>query len=150
MEPSSRNWMSSPALRMAPGALAFSPDSRFLFCGDGGGSVHIYDLEQKTVRHVKASDGRIYALAIAPSGKYFATGSYREEVRIWDLDGKLQGESRFDPKIIKPVGPAYSLAFTPEGDKLVAWAPERAANGVLFPKRPYQRCAETRVESKTD
>ena len=102
------------------GALAFSPDSRFLFCGDGGGSVHIYDLEQKSVRHLKASDGRIYALAIAPSGKYFATGSYREEVRIFDIDGKLQGESRFDPKVIKPVGPAYSLAFTPEGDKLVA------------------------------
>ena len=102
------------------GALAFSPDSRFLFCGDGGGSVHIYDLEQKTVRYLKASDGRIYALAIAPSGKYFATGSYREEVRIWDIDGKLLGESRFDPKVIKPVGPAYSLAFTPEGDKVVA------------------------------
>ena len=102
------------------GAVAFSPDSRFLFCGDGGGSVHIYDLERKTVRHLKASDGRIYALAIAPSGKYFATGSYREEVRIWDIDGKLLGESRFDPKVIKPVGPAYSLTFTPEGDKVVA------------------------------
>jgi WD40 repeat protein len=102
------------------GALAFSPDSRYLFCGDGGGSVHIYDLEQKSARHLKASDGRIYALAVAPSGRYFATGSYREEVRIWDIDGKMQGESRFDPKIIKPIGPAYSLVFTPEGDKLVA------------------------------
>jgi WD40 repeat protein len=102
------------------GALAFSPDSRYLFCGDGGGSVHIYDLEQRAVRHLKATNGRVYALAIAPSGKYFATGSYREEVRIWDFDGKLQGESRFDPKVIRPVGPAYSLAFTPEGDKLVA------------------------------
>ncbi|HZP06988.1 MAG TPA: hypothetical protein VFB43_18965 [Terracidiphilus sp.] len=102
------------------GALAFSPDSRYLFCGDGGGSVYIYDLEHKSVRHLKVSDGRVYSLAISPSGKYFATGSYREEVRIWDLDGKLQGESRYDPKIIRPVGPAYSLAFTPEGDKLVA------------------------------
>jgi WD40 repeat protein len=102
------------------GTLAFSPDSRYLFCGDGGGSVHIYDLEQKSVRHLKVSAGRVYSLAISPSGKYFATGSNREEVRIWDLDGKLQGESRFDPKIIRPVGPAYSLAFTPDGDQLVA------------------------------
>jgi WD40 repeat protein len=102
------------------GVLAFSPDSRFLFCGDGGGSVHIYDLEQKSVRHLKAHDGRVYALAIAPSGKYFATGSSREDVRIWDFEGKLQGENRFDQKTTRPVSPAYSLAFAPEGDKLVA------------------------------
>jgi WD40 repeat protein len=102
------------------GALAFSPDSRYLFCGDGGGSVHIYDLELKSARHLKVSDGRVYSLAISPSGKYFATGSSREEVRIWDIDGNLQGESRFDPRVIRPVGPAYSLAFTPEGDKLIA------------------------------
>jgi WD40 repeat protein len=102
------------------GVLAFSPDSRFLFCGDGGGSVHIYDLEQKSLRHLKAHDGRVYALAIAPSGKYFATGSSREEVRIWNFEGKLQGESRFNQKATRPVSPTYSLAFAPEGDKLVA------------------------------
>jgi WD40 repeat protein len=106
--------------RNGAGVLAFSPDSRYLFCGDGGGSVHIYDLQQKSVRHLKVHEGRVTALAIHPSGKYFATGSYREEVRIWDFDGKMQGESRFDPKIIRPVGPAYSLAFSPDGDKLVA------------------------------
>jgi WD40 repeat protein len=106
--------------RDGAGVLAFSPDSRYLFCGDGGGSLHIYDLQQKSVRHLKVSEGRVTALAIHPSGKYFATGSHREEVRIWDFDGKLQGESRFDPKIIRPVGPAYALAFSPDGDRLVA------------------------------
>ncbi len=106
--------------RNGAGVLAFSPDSRFLFCGDGGGTVHIYDLEQKSVRHLKAHDSRVTALAIQPSGKYFATGSAREEVRIWDLEGKLQGESRFDQKAARPVSAAYSLAFSPEGDKLVA------------------------------
>jgi WD40 repeat protein len=102
------------------GVLAFSSDSRFLFCGDGGGTVHIYDLQQKSVRRLKVSDERVFALAIDPSGKYFATGSWREEVRIWTIDGKLLGESRFDTKIIRPVGPAYSLAFSREGDRLVA------------------------------
>ncbi len=106
--------------RNSAGVLAFSPDSRYLFCGDGGGSLHIYDLQQKSVRHLKVSDGRVTALAIHPSGKYFATGSHREEVRIWDIDGKLQGESRFDPKIIRPVGPTYSLAFSPDGNTLIA------------------------------
>lgn len=106
--------------RDSAGVLAFSPDSRLLFCGDGGGTVHIFDLQTRSVRRLKVSDNRVYALAIHPSGKYFATGSSREEVRIWDMDGKMQGESRFDPKIVRPVGPAYSLAFSPDGDRLVA------------------------------
>jgi WD40 repeat protein len=106
--------------RYGAGVLAFSPDSRFLFCGDGGGSLHIYDTQQKSVRHLKVHDGRVTALAIHPSGKYFATGSAREEVRIWDLDGKLLGESRFVEKATRPVSAAYALAFSPDGDKLVA------------------------------
>lgn len=106
--------------RDGAGSLAFSPDSRFLFCADGGGTVHIYGLEDKSVRHVKVHDGRAAALAIHPSGKYFATGSYREEVRTWDMDGKLLGQSRFEGKATRPVGPAYSLAFSPDGERLVA------------------------------
>ena len=101
------------------GVLAFSPDSQFLFCGDGGGSVHIYNLKEKTVRHLKAHDSRVTALTIHPSGKLFATGSAREEVRIWDLDGKLQGESRFDGKSGRPVSAAFALAFSPDGENLV-------------------------------
>jgi len=49
-----------------------------VFCGDGGGSVYICDLEHKSARHLKVSDGRVYSPAISPSGKYFAIGSYRE------------------------------------------------------------------------
>jgi len=105
------------------GALAFSPDSRYLFCGDGGGSVHIYDIydvEHKSVRHLKVHDGRVYSLAISPDGKYFATGSSREEVRIWDVAGNLEGESRINAKVYKPVSPAYSLSFTPDGGRVIA------------------------------
>jgi WD40 repeat protein len=121
--PSGQKFEEFTGFKNGVGALAFSPDSRYLFCGDGGGYVHIYDvydIQQKSVRHLKVHDGRVYSLAISPDGKYFATGSSREEVRIWDRDGNLQGESRFDRKVITPVGPAYSLAFTPEGDKVVA------------------------------
>jgi WD40 repeat protein/uncharacterized caspase-like protein len=106
--------------RNGAGVLAFSPDSQFLYCGDGAGSVHIYDLKEKTVRHLKVHDGRVTALAVHPSGRFFATGSAREDVRIWDLDGKLQGESRFDGTTTRPVSAAFALAFSPEGDQLVA------------------------------
>lgn len=100
--------------------LAISPDSRFLFCGDGEGIVHVYDFKEKTAHHFKASDGPVSALAIHPSGNFLATGGYREEVRIWDLDGKLQGESRFEGKSTHFISPTYSLAFSPDGSSLVA------------------------------
>lgn len=116
----------------AAGVLAFTPDSRYLFCGDGGGSVHIYDLKQKSVRHLKVHDGRVTSLAIHPSAKYFATGSYREAVRIWDFDGNLQGESAFVGKANVPVGPAYSLAFSPEGDRLIAATTNREKTLQIF------------------
>src|SRR5262249_26608789 len=45
--------------RDSAGVLAFSPDSRFLLCGDGGGTIHIYGLKEKSVRRLKVSDERI-------------------------------------------------------------------------------------------
>ena len=118
--PSGEKLAEYTGFKNSAGVLAFSPDSRYLFCGDGGGAVHIYDLAQKSVRRLQAHAGRVYSLAISPSGKYFATGSSREEVRVWCIDGTLQGESRVDPKARGLFSPAYALAFTPDGDKLVA------------------------------
>lgn len=121
--PSGQKFEEFTGFKNGVGALAFSPDSRYLFCGDGGGYVHIYDIydiQQKSVRHLKVHDGRVYSLAISSDGKYFATGSSREEVRIWDRDGNLQGESHFYPKVYQPVSPAYSLSFTPDGERVIA------------------------------
>lgn len=114
-------------------ALAFTPDSRLLFCGDGQGTVHIYDLQQRKIARVlKVHEGRVDALAIDPTGKYFATGSDREEVRIWDMDGKLQGESRVEQKSGHLIGPTYSLVFSPEGDKLIAATPDKEKSLQVF------------------
>src|SRR6266704_1577809 len=38
--------------------LTFSSDSRFLFCGDGSGTVHVFDLKDRQARRIKAHDGR--------------------------------------------------------------------------------------------
>jgi len=100
--------------------LAFFARQSILVLRDGGEARFNLRYATEVVRHLKVHDGRVTALAIHPSGKYFATGSAREEVRDWNLDGKLQGESRFVEKATRPVSAAYALAFSPDGDKLVA------------------------------
>jgi WD40 repeat protein len=106
--------------------LVFSADSRFLFCGDGGGTLHIFDLKDRQTRRLKVHDARVQALAIHPSGKLFATGSIREHVRIWSIDGTLQAEHKFPDRIVTPVGSVFSLSFTPDGQQLVAGTSNRA------------------------
>jgi WD40 repeat protein len=115
--------------------LAFSPDSHLLFCGDGAGSVHVFDLQSKKTRHMKLQDGRITALAVHPSGELFATGGAREHVSIWDLDGKLQGESRFEGSFNHPVSAAYALAFSPDGEQLVAGTTNPEKTLQIFDRR---------------
>lgn len=114
-------------------SLAFSPDSRYLLCGDGGGTVHIVDLEHRQTRRLKAHDARVQAIAIHPSGKLFATGSIREHVRIWTAEGTLQGEHKFpDSKTATPVGSAFSLTFSRDGQQLVAGTSNRTDTIRIF------------------
>jgi len=99
--------------------LTVSADSRYLFCGDGNGTVHVFDLKDRQVRRIKAHDGRVEAIALHPSGQTFATGAAREHVRLWNIDGTLAAELKFPDRIVTPVGSAFALAFTKDAQHLV-------------------------------
>ena len=99
--------------------LTISADSRYLFCGDGNGTVHVFDLKDRQVRRIKAHDGRVEAIALHPSGQTFATGAAREHVRLWNIDGTLAAERKFPDRIVTPVGSAFALTFTKDGQHLV-------------------------------
>ncbi len=105
--------------------LTFSSDSRFLFCGDGSGTVHVFDLKDRQARRIKAHDGRVEAIALHPSGRWFATGAAREHVRLWTIDGTLVAERKFPDKIVTPVGSAFALAFSGDGQHLVVGTSNR-------------------------
>lgn len=51
------------------------------------GGVLIYDLEGKKLRHLDGHDGPVYTLAPSPDGRWLATGSADQTVRLWPLRG---------------------------------------------------------------
>src|SRR5207249_11681143 len=60
-----------------------------------------------------------------PSGRWFATGAAREHVRLWTIDGTLVAERKFPDKIVTPVGSAFALAFSGDGQHLVVGTSNR-------------------------
>jgi WD40 repeat protein len=66
-------------------ALAFSPDSRYLFsCGDL--LAHKWDLTSgKAIRQFEGHKGRVLALALSLDGRRLVTGGDDQTVRFWDV-----------------------------------------------------------------
>src|SRR5262249_60165656 len=90
--------------------LTVSADSRYLFCGDSNGTVHVFDLKDRQVRRIKAHDGRVEAIALHPSGQTFATGAAREHVRLWNSDGALAARAKVPDRVLPPGGSDFALA----------------------------------------
>lgn len=106
-----------PGHRNGTDTLAFMPDGRRLLSGGGDGMVQIVDVVARTVTRLKAHDGRVYAIAVHPSGTMFATGSTRLAVRIWNTDGQMLAE-HMPTGLSRPE--VFALQFSPDGKWLVA------------------------------
>jgi eukaryotic-like serine/threonine-protein kinase len=88
----------------------FSLDSKKLITSTRNGTVHVWDLTTGRATDLPRQGTEVCAVALAPDGRYFATGSGYGLVRLWHIDS------------LRPFGPVYrcsggvtALAFTGPG-----------------------------------
>ncbi len=99
--------------------LAVSPTESLLALGSGGkqftgndnqGAVMVWDYQSNRVVHSFPGAGTY--VAFSPDGRRLATGSWNNELKLWDIkDGHLAAR-------MSPVERNFGMSFSPDGRKL--------------------------------
>ncbi len=110
----------------AAGALAFSPDGRFLAVGKGGGQTALWD--GKVRRHIgtltsTTSAAAVTALAFSPDARMLAVGMTNGTIQLWDTETQ------------QPMG----APITAPGSMVSAMSLHDNALYVASGRTPYQR-----------
>jgi serine/threonine-protein kinase len=101
-------------------ALAFSPDSRVLVCGDARGQVQVWRWGWMGCRRVAALEGHegaTTAVTFSKDGRWFATAGVDLSVRIWPV----QARTRETPAMVLRgfQGVVRQIHFLPDSDMLL-------------------------------
>jgi WD40 repeat protein/energy-coupling factor transporter ATP-binding protein EcfA2 len=100
-------------------AVDFSPGGSMVVAAGADGRIRVWE----RAPHVRAGptwragQKRIWALAVSPLGRVFATGGDTGKVRLWDLRGATRPVEKLDAV---PGVKVASLAFSPNGRMLAA------------------------------
>lgn len=96
-------------------ALAFSPDGQFLAAGDGGGTVKIWEVqERQVISQLEGDTVRVDTLVFSPDGRTLASAGYDGQIKLWAVsDWTLLGT-------LQNRGTAYTLDFSPDGKALAS------------------------------
>ena len=92
-------------------AVAFSPRSHHLVCGDATGTLHVWDVQRREKVHTLTGHTMpVLTIEFSPDGKRFASNSdYGPDFRIWDVEhGKEIGDF--------PGNRIEKIAFSPCGE----------------------------------
>jgi hypothetical protein len=102
-------------------AVAFSPCKAFLVCGSSRGGVHFWDRQGKHTQ-LEGHTAGVTCLQYSSDGKYLASGSLDDSIRLWPLNtksadpGSLAGDIKLLWNEIYPT----ALAFSPTDSNLLA------------------------------
>jgi WD40 repeat protein len=114
-----------PGHHHQPAILRFFPDEERLASAGDDGSIRLWNLGQrnevKVLKHERDESGRtrwIRGMDLSPDGKYIASSSLDDTVRVWQTDTgrevyKLPGHGQ--------LGGRRSVRFTPDSRRLVSW-----------------------------
>lgn len=100
--------------------VSFSPDSRIMVTGSGGGTIQLWDLGDKnkpklhSLRTLVGHTGAVVTLAISPDGQIIASASDDQTIKLWNKDGKLLHSFVAHKETI------WKLAFSPFGNMLAS------------------------------
>jgi WD40 repeat protein len=98
------------------GALAFSPDGKFLVTGSESGEAKVWNLETGRLHAaLRGHTATIHAVAFSPEGGTIATGSEDQTIRLWDV---ATGQERLTLKGFQ--NGVRAVIFSPDGNTLAA------------------------------
>lgn len=101
-------------------ALNLSPDGSVAALADERGAVQVLSLPDGAPRaRWQAHTAPIYTLAVDPSGRWLATGTWRGEVATWAWDGAALGTFRAHQDAV------IRLAASPDGQLLASSSRDR-------------------------
>jgi WD40 repeat protein len=98
------------------GAIAYSPDGRFLVTACFDNAVHIYDLTtRERIHRLEGHAAPVIGVVISPDGRLIASVSDDATIKLWDTTTgaeirTLRGHAR----------EVVSAAFSPDGTRLVS------------------------------
>jgi WD40 repeat protein len=108
------------------GALAFSPDGRYMVAGNANGVVQVWDGETgHEVGMLDTHKGGIRALVFSRDGKHLASSSLDGTVMLWDATRlNEKQEARRTPIRARVPGAGVNVAFSPDARRLATGGAE--------------------------